>query len=72
MLMPNIASIEVEIAKAMYQARGGLGTSAMRETLSVTRAKSLSPLGGLVNGLTSLTTAMTQLSSGLGFLTRAR
>src|SRR5690349_8585219 len=45
-------------ANAMYQARGGRSTSAMRETLSVMRAKALSPAGALTKGFTSLMAAI--------------
>jgi hypothetical protein len=57
-LMPNTPSKLSANANAMYQARGGLGVSAMRETLSVIRANVLSPAGGASKGLTSLRIAM--------------
>src|SRR5450755_4290638 len=68
----------------MYQARGGVPVSAMRDTLSVMRANMLSPAGGASNGFTSLI-AMDQPCSvvgacapcggesvGFGFLMRAK
>src|SRR6185369_3001159 len=69
----------------MYQARGGVGVSAMRDTLSVMRANMFAPAGGASYGFTSLI-AMNQpcsdleasawasagVRAGFGFLMRAR
>src|SRR6185369_8277552 len=58
MLPRNIVSMLSAIAKAMYQARGGLGASMMRVTLSVIFANVLSPLGGDWKALSSVAAAM--------------
>src|SRR6187399_2420821 len=54
----NTVSIVSAAAKAMYQARGGRSASAMRETLSVMRAKALSPVGADTNGFRSVAAAI--------------
>src|SRR5689334_15924826 len=54
----NTVSMPSDTANAMYQARGGRSASAMRDTLSVMRAKALSPVGAETNGFRSVAAAM--------------
>src|SRR6478609_4563185 len=60
----NITSSSWAKPKAMYQARGGVGVSAMRDTLSVMRENMFARAGGDSYGFTSLI-AMNQPCSDL-------